>query len=207
MLVITCCARSSPSGPFAARMFLALLCRILKQSFHSHCGARGSSFPRKRESSSLLSFVGFSSKAFTRLRRASHFLLLVQEKVTKEKHALGIALFGLLPEKYASATCVPLSAHPCARSGIGAIHRAAPAGIAAAAAAMQKGTREQRASCAPEQSKVVQGWTELVTISLASSVAPEHRRLRRKRGCQHMEMLSVRTVGRFALEVTTEAGE
>jgi len=161
VLVITCCARSSPSGPFATRMFL-----------HSHCGARGSSFPRKLESSSLLSFVGFSSKAFTRLRRASHFLLLVQEKVTKEKHALGIALFGLLPEKYASAACVPLSAHPCARSGIGAIHRAAPAGIAAAAAAMQKGTREQRASCAPKQSKVVQRWTELVTIFLASSVAP-----------------------------------
>jgi len=62
----------------------------------------------------------------------------VQEKVTKEKHTLGIALFGLLPEKSASATCVPLTARPCADSGIGAIHRAAPSGIAAAAAAMQR---------------------------------------------------------------------
>ena len=70
---------------------------VFKQSFHSPCG------------------------------RASHFLLLVQEKVTKEKHALGIALFGLLPEKCASA---------CLCSA---------AGIAAAAAAMQKGTQEQRA--------------------------------------------------------------
>ena len=71
--------------------------------------------------------------------RASHFLLLVQETVTKENTPFGIALFGLLPEKYAASACVPLSAHPCARSGIGAIHRAAASRIAAAAAAMQKG--------------------------------------------------------------------
>src|SRR5689334_21071910 len=55
-----------------------------------------------------------ASRASVRLRRSGHFLLLVQEKVTKEKHTLSIAFFGLLPEKCASAACVPLTAHPCA---------------------------------------------------------------------------------------------
>src|SRR5439155_18951413 len=61
------------------------------------------------------------------------------KKSNQKKCTPGIALFGLLPEKYAASTCVPPIAHPCASGGIGAIHRAAPAGIAAAAAAMQWG--------------------------------------------------------------------
>ena len=61
------------------------------------------------------------------------------KKSNQKKCTPGIALFGLLPEKYAASACVPPIARPCASGGIGAIHRAAPAGIAAAAAAMQWG--------------------------------------------------------------------
>ena len=62
-------------------------------------------------------------------RRPSHFLLLAQEKVTKEKGTPDGAPTGLLPGGSAGSGRVPLTAHPCADSGIGAIPRAAPAGL------------------------------------------------------------------------------
>ena len=72
---------------------------------------------------------------------------------------MALRFSGSCPKSARQLTCVPLSAHPCARSGIGAIHRAAPSGIAAAAAAMQRGPRAAR-SCAQKQSNAVQGWTD-----------------------------------------------
>src|SRR5206468_11649132 len=68
-----------------------------------------------------------------------NFSLLAQRKVTKRNAPQALHFSGFLPEKYAAPACVPPIAHPCASGGIGAIHRAAPAGIAAAAAAMQWG--------------------------------------------------------------------
>ena len=65
--------------------------------------------------------------------------MLAQRKVTKRNAPQALRFSGFLPEKYATSACVPPIAHPCASGGIGAIHRAAPAGIAAAAAAMQWG--------------------------------------------------------------------
>src|SRR5438445_3748926 len=81
----------------------------------------------------------FKAKASVPLRGPGYFSLLAQRKVTKRNAPQALRFSGFLPEKYATSACVPPIAHPCASGGIGAIHRAAPAGIAAAAAAMQWG--------------------------------------------------------------------
>ena len=96
----------------------------------------------------------------------------------QKKARLGIALFGCA-EKSAAAACVPLTAHPCADSGIGAIPRAAPSGIAAAAAATQR-DRRSRAACVWRTKKTAEArpWYRASDFSLAPYPLPTAERAR-----------------------------
>ena len=66
----------------------------------------------------------FQNSAFTHLRRASHFLLGGQEKVTKEKATQVVRSPGILPCESARLLRGSLSAHPCTRSELARIVRA-----------------------------------------------------------------------------------
>ncbi len=69
------------------------------------------------------------SRASTRLRRAGNFSLCAQRKVTKRKHTPARRPPGILPSGSAGSVRVPLTARPCADSGMSAIHRAPPSGF------------------------------------------------------------------------------
>ena len=174
---------------------LVMITRVgAKRSFHSPLASAQAKLSHGIERASRL-----ESKAFTRLRRASYFLLLVQEKVTKEKHALGIALFGLLPEKCASARlCSAECTSVCTQRNRRdpSRRRFAHRGRCRRNA---KGNQKQRASCAQPQRR--SPWMDGLRNALGVVRGAEHRRLRRKRpagararcarvGCQHTDVLS-----------------
>jgi hypothetical protein len=75
-----------------------------------------------------------------------------KEKSPKETRPWHCAFRASVPEKYASSACVPLTAHPCADSGIGAIHRR-PFGHRGRCRRNAKGTQKRRASCAQGKAK------------------------------------------------------
>ena len=77
----------------------------------------------------LSTFDGAFLRFSARVRRAGDFLLLAQEKVTKENAPQSIAPFGHPAQRVRVSGRVPLTAHPCPDNGIGAIPRAAPAGV------------------------------------------------------------------------------
>jgi hypothetical protein len=80
-----------------------------------------------------------------RVRRAGDFLLLAQEKVTKDAPQ-SIAPFVRPARTVRASGRVPLTAHPCPDNGIGVIHRAAPAGVSARSRRNAMGTRKSRSS-------------------------------------------------------------
>src|SRR5438309_5263179 len=90
------------------------------------------------------------AKASTRLRRAGQFLLLVQEKVTKEKHTLTLRFSGSCPKSPrqwpGSAQGTSMYPAESARS------RADPDGPDRPPPPQREGAPERRASCAPKQS-------------------------------------------------------
>ena len=92
----------------------------------------------------------FETKASTRLRRAGHFLLLVQEKVTKEKHTLTLRFSGSCPksprQRPGSAEGTSMYPAESARS------RADPCGPDRPLSPQCEGAQKRRASCAPEPS-------------------------------------------------------
>ncbi len=81
-----------------------------------------------------------------RVRRAGDFLLLAQEKVTKENAPQSIAPFWHPAQRVRVSGRVPLTAHPCPDNGIGAIHRADPAGVFDRCRRNAMGTRKSRSS-------------------------------------------------------------
>jgi len=98
----------------------------------------------------LSTFDGAFLRFSARVRRAGDFLLLAQEKVTKDAPQ-SIAPFVRPARTVRVSGQVPLTARPYADNGIGAIPRAAPAGVSARCRRNAMGTRESQAarSCAP----------------------------------------------------------
>jgi len=80
-----------------------------------------------------------------RVRRAGDFLLLAQEKVTKDAPQ-SIAPFVRPARTVRASGRVPLTAHPCPDNGIGAIPRAAPAGVSVRCHRNAMGARRNRSS-------------------------------------------------------------
>ena len=75
--------------------------------------------------------------------RAAYFLCLCKESRQRNTPRAPRPA-GILPFGYASPLRVPQTAHPCADCGIGAIHRAAPAGFSSAASPRLTGAPEER---------------------------------------------------------------
>jgi len=123
--------------------------RILRCGFgfgfaSAPCARLNSSFRRKPESSVFVLYLDLRAKAFARPSAERVTFLARARKVTKRTRPSVCRPPRILRCGSASAACVPRIAHPCAIRGIGAIHRAAPAGIAASAAAMRWGPRAAR---------------------------------------------------------------
>ncbi|WP_347261733.1 hypothetical protein [Rudaea sp.] len=137
----------------------------------------------------LFSASGVESKSFhSSCGRAGNFSLLVQRKVTKRNTPQSIAPAAHRARRVRASGRVPLTAHPCAGSGIGAIHRAAPCGaFPTAVAAMQWGPGKARAarSCAQKQEQKQKRRASLLLIWLLifhPLHRTEHRRRRRGKG-------------------------
>ena len=96
------------------------------------------------------------SEAFTRLRRASHFPLLAQRKVTKGKGTPMPRSPGILPCDFARVLRGSLTAHPCAGSELAGIPAGHPAGLFSAPSPRHRGPG-QRASCAPKKPHASRG--------------------------------------------------
>jgi hypothetical protein len=83
--------------------------------------------------------LGLKAKAFTRLRRASHFLLRGQEKVTKEKATPMQRSPGILPCDFAQRLRGWLTVHPWTGSQLARIPASHPTGLFSAAAPLHRG--------------------------------------------------------------------
>jgi len=82
--------------------------------------------------------------------RPGHFSLLAQREVTKRKGTPAVAVAGLLPGDCVRTLRGSLTAHPCAGSELGAIHRAAPFGaFSFAPSPRPRGTPEEQRSGPP----------------------------------------------------------
>ncbi|WP_347262544.1 hypothetical protein [Rudaea sp.] len=132
---------------------------------------------------------GLKSKSFhSSCGRAGNFSLLVQRKVTKRNTPQSIAPAAHPARRVRASGRVPLTAHPCAGSGIGAIRRAAPCGaFPTAVAAMQWGPGKARAarSCAQKQEQTQKRRASLLLtwlLILHPLHRTEHRRRRRGKG-------------------------
>ena len=94
----------------------------------------------------LSTFDGAFLRFSARVRRAGDFLLLAQEKVTKENAPQSIAPFGHPAQRIRVSGLVRLTAHPCPSSRMSAIPRAHPAGVSARCRRNAMGTRKSRSS-------------------------------------------------------------
>ena len=94
----------------------------------------------------LSTFDGAFLRFSARVRRAGDFLLLAQEKVTKENAPQSIAPFGHPAQRIRVSGLVRLTAHPCPGSRMSAIPRAHPAGVSARCRRNAMGTRKSRSS-------------------------------------------------------------
>ena len=93
------------------------------------------------------------SKAFTRLRRASYFLLRGQEKVTKEKATPMQRSLGILPCDSAQRLRGWLTVHPWTDSQLARIPASHPAGLVSATAPLHRGPIHC-ASCAAKTKRI-----------------------------------------------------
>jgi len=136
----------------------------------------------------LLILVPKSKSFHSSCGRTGNFLLLVQEKVTKENTPQSIAPAAHPARRVRVSGRVPLTARPCAGNGMRAIHRAHPCGASSsAAAAMQWGPGEARAarSCAPKPRQEQKRCMSLLLIwplIFLPLHRTEHRRRRRGKG-------------------------
>jgi hypothetical protein len=91
-------------------------------------------------------FAGFRSKSFhSPFGRAAYFLCSCRESKQRDTPQ-NIAPLGHPAQRVRAIGRVPLTAHPCAGNGIGAIHRAAPAGLFVRCRRNVMGTRKSQSS-------------------------------------------------------------
>ena len=132
----------------------------------------------------FLLLIFFRARAFARPSGARVTFLARARKVTKRTRPSACRPPRILRCGFASAACVPRIAHPCASRGIGAIHRAAPAGIAASAAAMRWGPEERRASCAQSFAFEAQLRTRAETRRTRPQITVDSQTWRRPETCR-----------------------
>jgi|GEM_PF-1601548 len=134
---------------------------------------RLSSFPRGGNPALSLILRLWSKCFHSPFGRASHFLCLHKE--SKQRNAPQSIAPGARPAlRVRISGRVPLTAHPCPDNGIGAIHRAAPAGLFVRCRRNAMGTREAKAarSCAQKPRQEQKRCTPLLLIRLVIYGSP-----------------------------------